>query len=130
MNPARFVPDASVLVAFLVDGAPLGSARVGARFLAPTMLHYEVTNIIRRESVRGEIAPETQREALDDLKAMAIEMWPWPVLAARVWELRHNLTSYDASYVAVAELANATLITKDRRMAAAPGIRCPVEVMP
>jgi predicted nucleic acid-binding protein len=47
-----------------------------------------------------------------------------------VWELRHNLTSTDAAYVALAEAADATLLTKDRRLAAEPGSRCTVEVLP
>jgi predicted nucleic acid-binding protein len=58
------------------------------------------------------------------------EYFTWDALADRIWDLRHNLTSADASYVAVAEMASATLITKDRRIAAAPGIRCAVEVLP
>ena len=130
MNSPSFVIDASALVPFLINGESLGPADAGGRLLAPTMLPYEVTNIIRRTALRENIAPAAQREAFDDLHGMAIEMWPWPAVSERVWELRHNLTAYDASYVAVSELADAVLITKDRKLAAAPGIRCAVEVLP
>ena len=53
---------------------------------------------------------------------------PAELLAGRVWELRRNLSSYNASYVALAELAGATLVTLDRRMATAPGIGCAVAI--
>ena len=56
----------------------------------------------------------------------SVEHWPYELLAGRVWQLRHNLSSYDASYVALAELTSTTLVTLDRRLAGAPGVRCSV----
>jgi predicted nucleic acid-binding protein len=53
-----------------------------------------------------------------------IEHWPYELLAPRVWSLRTNLSSYDASYVAVAELINAPLITLDRHIGREPNLRC------
>ena len=57
---------------------------------------------------------------------LAIEYWPYELLAARIWELRDNLSSYDAGYVALAELTGATLVTLDRRIGGAPGVRCTI----
>jgi predicted nucleic acid-binding protein len=51
---------------------------------------------------------------------------PYELLAPRAWQLRHDLSSYDAGYVALAELTSTTLVTLDRRLAAAPGLHCPV----
>jgi predicted nucleic acid-binding protein len=61
---------------------------------------------------------------------LAIEQWPAEILAPRVWELRGNLSSYDAGYVALAEYTAATLVTLDRRLARAPGLRCTVAAPP
>ena len=59
-----------------------------------------------------------------------IEPWPHELLAARAWELRHNLSSYDASYVTLAELIGAMLVTLDGRIAGAPGVRCTITTPP
>ena len=61
-----------------------------------------------------------------DLVQIAIEQWPHERLASRVWELRDNLSSYAASYVALAEITGAPLVTLDRQIAQAPGLRCAV----
>lgn len=63
-------------------------------------------------------------QAHADLLDLSIEMWPYEPLAQRAWELRGNLSIYDAAYVALAELLDVTLVTLDRRMASAPGPRC------
>ncbi|MDQ6752390.1 MAG: type II toxin-antitoxin system VapC family toxin [Actinomycetota bacterium] len=65
-------------------------------------------------------------QAHADLLALSVEEWPYELLAPRVWALRHSLSSYDASYVAVAELTGATLVTLDRHIAGAPNLRCSV----
>ena len=64
-----------------------------------------------------------------DLLALNIELWPYELLAARAWELRRNLPIYDGAYVALAELIGSRLVTLDRRIGGAPGLRCGV-VMP
>ena len=55
-----------------------------------------------------------------------MEEWPYELLAGRVWQLRSNLSSYDAGYVALAEYTQATLVTLDRRIARAPGVKCKI----
>jgi predicted nucleic acid-binding protein len=65
-------------------------------------------------------------QAHADLLDLAIELWPYGILADRAWELRLNLSSCDASYVALAELIGTSLVTLDKRIAASPGLRCEV----
>jgi predicted nucleic acid-binding protein len=76
----------------------------------------------------GEISAQRAREALDDLAAFRLRRWAHDTLALRIWGLRQNLTAYDAAYIALAEALGAPLLTRDRRLASAPGIRARVEV--
>lgn len=96
---------------------------------APHLLDVEVAQVIRRYAALGEIDPERGRAALDDLADFPIHRYAHDLLLPRVWELRHNLTAYDAIYVALAEALNAPLVTRDRRIAGAPGHRARVEVI-
>ena len=129
MTP-RVVCDASSLVALLLDSGPDGrwvtEALRGAELVAPSLVGFEVANIIRRHDLAGLISSAQAAQAHADLVDLTIEYWPYELLASRVWQLRHNLSIYDASYVAVAELINATLVTLDRRIRGAPDLRCPV----
>lgn len=124
------VCDASALVALLVDGGPAGewaTARLtGVGLLAPHLVHFEVGNILRRHELAGLVSADQASQAHQDLLDLAVELWPYELLASRAWQLRANLTIFDAVYVALAELTGATLVTLDRRIAQAPGIRCPV----
>lgn len=86
---------------------------------APHLLDVEVAQVIRRYTVAGEINQERGRAALDDLNAFPIRRYPHGFLLPRVWELRTNLTAYDAVYVALAQALDAPLLTRDRRLAAA-----------
>jgi predicted nucleic acid-binding protein len=126
----RVVCDASALVALLLDAGPDGRWATrelsGGDLAAPSLIAYETANIIRRQERAARISGDQAAQAHTDLLDLAIEHWPYEVLAPRAWELRHNLSSYDASYVALAELTSTTLVTLDRRLAAAPGLRCPV----
>lgn len=127
----RIVCDASAIVALLVDDGPDGqwaaAALAGADVIAPTLLGFEVANVLRRQELAGALGPDQVAQAHADLLDLAIEAWPHDLLAARAWELRQNLSVYDASYVALAELARATLVTLDARLARAPGIRCVID---
>lgn len=96
----------------------------GADLAAPTLLAYESANAIRRLERARVVSADQAAQAHADMLDLAIELWPYEVLAARAWELRHTVSSYDASYVATAELTGATLITLDGRLARAPGMRC------
>lgn len=126
----RVVCDASALVALLLDGGADGRwathAFSGADLAAPGLVDFESANIIRRLELAGAVSPDQAAQAHGDLVDLAIERWPYEVVAARAWELRRNLSVYDAAYVAVAELTEATLATLDRRIGRAPSLRCAV----
>lgn len=129
MRP-RKICDASAVVALLLDSGPDGhwatAALGGAELAAPSLLAFEAANIIRRQELADLVTPDQAAQAHADLLDLAIEQWPYDVLAPRVRELRQNLTVYDASYVALAELLEAPLVTLDRRICRAPGLRCSV----
>ena len=126
----RVICDASALVALLLDGGPDGrwvtDALGGADLAAPSLVGFEAANIIRRHELAGLVSADQAAQAHADLLALAIELWPYELLAARAWELRQNLSIYDAGYVALAELTDATLVTLDRRISGAPGLNCTV----
>lgn len=129
---ARIVCDASALVALLLDSGRDGQwvteAIADSGFVAPDLVDFEAANIIRRHELAGIISADQAAQAHADLLDLAIERWPYELLAARAWELRHDLSSYDASYVALAELIDATLVTLDERIAGAPGLRCTIRM--
>lgn len=127
------VVDASVLAPALADDGPdgdLARARLlGERLLAPALVDLEVTSALRGALRAGRLADRRARQALADLDALPLVRAPHAPLLARVWELRDNLTPYDAVYVALAEALEAPLLTADARIGRAPGVRCPVEVI-
>ncbi len=82
----------------------------------------------RRLTAAGDLEPRRAQLALDDLRSLRLDRIPHGALLQRCWELRTNLTTYDAAYVALAELLNAPLLTADARLASAPGIRCRVDL--
>ena len=85
--------------------------------------------MLRRQMRAGALDARRAGLALDDLAALPARRAPHRPLLARCWELRDNLTIYDAAYVALAEAMNATLLTGDRRLARAPGRHCDIEVL-
>lgn len=129
MRP-RVVCDASAVVAVLLDAGPDGrwatDALTGADLAAPSVLPFEAANIIRRHELAALISADQAAQAHSDLLDLAIEQWPYDLLAPRAWQLRKNLTTYDASYVALAELLGTPIVTLDRRIGRAPGLRCTV----
>jgi predicted nucleic acid-binding protein len=97
---------------------------------APHLMPVQVTNILRRAAAKGEITQDIASMAHADLLDLRVELFPYAPFAARVWELRENVTSYDAWYIALAESLGASVATLDRRMAQAPGPRCSFEIPP
>ena len=96
---------------------------------APHLIDVEVAQVIRRYAANGEIDSERGRAALADLADFPLHRYPHDFLLPRVWELRHNLTAYDAVYVGLAEALGALLLTRDRRLAAAAGHHARVELV-
>ncbi|MDQ2845488.1 MAG: type II toxin-antitoxin system VapC family toxin [Actinomycetota bacterium] len=130
----RAVCDSSVVVALLLDAGPDGQWAAetlrGVGLAAPSLVAFESSNVIRRLELSGAVGTDQAAQAHADLLDLAIEYWPYELLSSRVWELRTNLSSYDASYVAVAELIGAPLVTLDRRIGRAPRVRCVVSTPP
>jgi predicted nucleic acid-binding protein len=127
------VVDASVLVVALADDGPDGDrarARLrGQRLILPELADLEVVSVLQRQAEAGAIDTRRAGLALEDLAALPAQRAPHRPLLARCWQLRDNLTVYDAAYVALAEAVQATLLTGDHRLAAAPGPRCPIEIL-
>lgn len=127
------VTDASVIFEVLRrtgDGMRLERRILGGEPLhALHLLDIEVAQVLRRFEARGEVDASQGRRALDVLAQMPIERHSHNHLLPRVWTLRSNLTAYDAAYVALAEALDATLLTRDERLAGAPGVRARIELV-
>ena len=128
------VVDASVVVTALGDDGPDGEhARRrlrGERLAAPHVFDLEVTSAWRRLASTGEVDGRRAELAIADLRGLRVDRVPHGPLLDRCWELRANLTVYDAAYVALAEVLDVTLLTADSRLASALGCRCPIELLP
>lgn len=127
------VVDASILAPALADdGADGDKARArlrGQALVAPELVDLETTSVIRRRLLAGTLDARRARLALTDLVELPLRRAPHRPLLARCWELRENITVYDAVYVALAELLDTVLLTADARLANAPGPRCRFEVL-
>jgi len=127
------VADASVLVAMLVDSGRTGtwaeSVVADAPLVGPELALIETTNVLRRLERSSEISRLEATSAFRDLLRLEIFLYPLAPLADRIWELRSNLTSYDAWYVALAEALGCPLLTLDAKLGRASGPRCEI-VMP
>jgi predicted nucleic acid-binding protein len=131
---ARLVCDASAVVAMLLDAGPDGRWAAdqlsGADLFAPALMPFECANVVRRQELSGAASTDQVAQAHADLLDLAVELWPYELLADRTWTLRSNLSCYDAAYVALAEILDAPLVTLDHRIRRAPGLRCSVATPP
>jgi predicted nucleic acid-binding protein len=96
---------------------------------APHLFDLEVAQVLRRYARSGEMTVARCREALDDLAGLPLTRYPHDILMPRVWQLRDNLSAYDAVYVALAEALGAAFLTRDRRLASPRVHRATVEVV-
>jgi predicted nucleic acid-binding protein len=101
----------------------------GQTLHAPHLIDVEVAQVIRRYAANGEIDGDRGRAALSDLTDFPLRRYPHEFLLPRIWDLRSNLTAYDAAYVALAEALDAPLLTRDRRLAAAAGHHARIELV-
>jgi len=128
------VIDASLVVSALIDSGVTGrwaeSVLVSGPLSAPHLMPAEVANILRRLAANGEITHDIASMAYADLLDLRVELYPYAPFAPRVWELRGNVASYDAWYVALAEFLGSSLATLDRRLVRAAGPRCGFETPP
>lgn len=127
------VLDASAAVDWLLQTA--AGQRIEQRIYARQdtlhtvhLLDVEFAQVLRRLVREGSLTAKRAEEAIEDLAALRITRYAPVLLLQRIWRLRHNLSAYDAAYVALAEKLQATLITRDQRIAAAPGHTATVEV--
>ena len=101
----------------------------GEDLTAPELLDLEVVSVLRRHTMTGALDSRRADLALADLGAIPLQRARHQPLLARAWELRNNLTVYDAAYVSLAEALCVSLLTGDRRLARAAGPRCHIEVL-
>lgn len=129
------VVDASVVVAALTTELAVGPAArevlltLTDPLAAPALIDLEVVSALRRMDAMLQTPAGLADAALGELASLRVERWPHEGLLNRVWQLRHNLTPYDASYVALAERLGATLVTADRAHLAAPGVECDIRML-
>jgi predicted nucleic acid-binding protein len=123
------VVDAGVLVGVLVgdlEPEALGDEELAA----PHIIDTEVTHVLRRLAHQGELSEDAASAAMEGFVRLSFTRFPADWLRVRMWALRHNLSAYDATYVALTEMLSATsLLTTDVKLASAPGIQCAVDVL-
>ncbi len=124
------VADASFLVAALVDCGREGewaeSVLAESSLAAPELVLVETGNVLRRLERAGDVSSLEATSAYRNLLQLDIELFPFAPFAGRIWELRANLTSYDAWYVALAEALSRPLATLDKKINRAAGVKCKV----
>lgn len=122
--------DASAALSALLNAGPARSALANEQLHAPHLIDSEVANGLRRRVAAQQLGANAGWTAVDAWRRLGMARYPVFALLDRVWELRDNLSAYDASYVALAELLQCNLLSADARLSRAPGIRCPVTVVP
>ena len=128
------VVDASVVLDLLLRSA--SHAAIERRLfgkpeilICPHLLDVEVAQVLRRFAATRELSEDRGRQALDDLVALPLARFPHEPLLPRVWQMRHNVTAYDAVYIALAESLEIPLVTRDTKLAAAVGHDADVELI-
>lgn len=126
------VVDASAVVKLLLDGADSNGLHErllagGQSLHAPHLLDLEVMQALRRYHLRRELSSERALEALEDLNDLPLTRHSHVGFLPRIWELRHNVTAYDAVYLALAEFLAAPLLTCDRALASSSGHTARIE---
>ena len=128
----RYVIDASAAVEYLLRtplGLQLADLLEDAFLLAPELLDVEVLSVLRRAVIRQQLLEQRAGLALEDLLAWPVDRLEHTVLIREAWQHRHNVSAYDAFYVAAARLYNASLLTADGPLARAPALGIVVQNM-
>lgn len=124
------VVDASAALAGLFNDGPARALMSVEQLHAPHLVDSEVTSGLRRRVASGQLEEAQGKAILDAWRRLAVTRYGLHALLERVWELRHNVTAYDAGYVALAEALGCGLVTADVRLARATGPRCPITRIP
>ncbi len=127
------VTDASVLVNALTDDGPIGQVARSelahdVHWSGPDHVVVETFSAIRGQLLQRKITEVRARDAVEALSDSAIELLPTTPLLPRMWELRNNVSAYDAAYVAAAEIHGCALLTADARLSRADGLRCEIRL--
>ncbi len=128
------VIDASVLANVVGDDGQHGQrARQeladGQAVSAPDLVDVETVSVLRKRWITGTLTERRFATAVDDLTYLNITRYATLPMMRRAYELRANVTAYDAAYIVLAEALNGTLLTADARLAAAPRIRCQIKLL-
>jgi predicted nucleic acid-binding protein len=128
------VVDASVLANAIADDETDGhvareALREAKDLAAPDLVDVETVSALRKRWLAGTLTDERFAAAVSDLQDLDLNRYPALPLMGRVFELRANLTAYDATYVALAEALECELLTGDGRLAGAPGVGCSIKVL-
>jgi len=124
------VVDASAALAALLNDGQARQILGTERLHAPHLIDSEIASALRRRVHTSQVTAADGWNALDTWRHLALMRYPVLGLLKRVWELRDNLSAYDASYVALAEGLDCALVTADSRLSQAPHLRCPITVVP
>lgn len=128
------VIDASILANAVGDDQGDGQRaraelRSASGVSAPDLVDVETVAVLRKRRLAKTISARRFSSAIEDLEALAIDRYPSLRFMRRAYELRDNVTAYDATYIALAEILGCELLTADRRLASAPGTRCAIRVL-
>ncbi len=124
------VVDASAALSALLNAGPARRVLADEQLHVPHLIDPEVANGLRRRVAAQQVQADAAWTALSSWQRLGVTRYAMIGLLNRVWELRENVSAYDASYVALAELLDCSLLTADARLARAPGTRCPITVVP
>ncbi len=124
------VLDASAAVSALLNAGEARTALADEAVHVPHLIDSEVAQALRRQVLRRSLGADDGWAALDTWRRLGVVRHPAGGLLDRVWELRDNVSAYDASYLALAEALGCTLLTADARLSRVPGLRCSVTLVP
>lgn len=128
------IVDAGLVVAALTNKESVGTwaedVIASGELAAPHLMPVEVANVLRKSETAGKVSSETVSMAHSELMSLKVKLFPYHPFSSRIWELRANVTAYDAWYVALAEFLDVPLVTVDSRLSRATGPRCAFELPP
>ena len=122
--------DASAALSALISDGAARRTLAHEQIHVPHLIDAEVAGGLRRVVAAQQVDARSGWTALDTWRRLGVTRYPAFALLERVWDLRDNLSTYDACYVALAELLDCSLLTADARLAGAPGIRCAITLVP
>ncbi|MHA6797982.1 type II toxin-antitoxin system VapC family toxin [Bounagaea algeriensis] len=124
------VVDASAALSALLTAGPARGRLAEQQLHVPHLIDSEIASGLRRRVAAGQVPADAAWTSLRVWQRLGVTRYPAFSLLGRVWELRDNVSAYDASYAALAESLDCTLLTADARLARAPGTRCTITIVP